>query len=118
MVDGMDYQQHLRVEADRLHTRRLPTRGLHPHPSKGGGGSIPCPRSRNFTPRKARDPYDEPRTSQAEFTLSWDQYRKGRINQARIDRGRQAFVDNRALLDGLAARFPVPPRIVVAIWGL
>ncbi|ONG53810.1 lytic transglycosylase [Pseudoroseomonas deserti] len=55
---------------------------------------------------------------QAEFTLSWDQYRQGRINQARIDRGRQAFVDNRALLDGLAARFPVPPRIVVAIWGL
>lgn len=66
MVDGMDYQQHLRVEADRLHTRRLPTRGLHPHPSKGGGGSIPCPRSRNFTPRKARDPYDEPKSSQAD----------------------------------------------------
>ncbi|WP_159996418.1 lytic transglycosylase domain-containing protein [Roseomonas sp. 18066] len=55
---------------------------------------------------------------QAEFTLSWDQYRQGRINQARIDRGRQAFADNRALLDSLAARFPVSPRIVVAIWGL
>ncbi|WP_419897032.1 lytic murein transglycosylase [Roseomonas sp. USHLN139] len=55
---------------------------------------------------------------QAEFTLSWDQYRAGRINQARIDRGRQAFADNRALLDSLAGRFPVPPRIIVAIWGL
>jgi membrane-bound lytic murein transglycosylase B len=55
---------------------------------------------------------------QAEFTLTWDQYRHGRINQQRIDGGRKAYAENRALLDAIAVRFQVNPRVVVAIWGL
>jgi membrane-bound lytic murein transglycosylase B len=55
---------------------------------------------------------------QAEFTLSWEQYRQGRLAQPRIDRGRQVFADNRALLEAVAGRYPVSPRIVVAVWGL
>jgi membrane-bound lytic murein transglycosylase B len=55
---------------------------------------------------------------QAEFTLSWDQYRDGRISQQRVDRGRRAFAENRALLGGIAERFKVSPRVVVAVWGL
>jgi membrane-bound lytic murein transglycosylase B len=55
---------------------------------------------------------------QAEFTLSWEQYRDGRISQQRVDRGRRAFAENRALLEGIAERFKVSPRVVVAVWGL
>ncbi len=55
---------------------------------------------------------------QAEFTLSWEQYRDGRINPQRVDGGRKAFAQNSALLDAIAARFSVSPRVVVAIWGL
>lgn len=55
---------------------------------------------------------------QAEFTLTWDQYRDGRITQQRVDRGRQAFAQNRELLDAIAARFQVNPRVIVAVWGL
>lgn len=55
---------------------------------------------------------------QPEFTLTWDQYRDGRISQQRVDRGRQVFADNRALLDAIAGRFRVNPRVIIAIWGL
>jgi membrane-bound lytic murein transglycosylase B len=55
---------------------------------------------------------------QPEFTLTWAQYRDGRVSQQRVDRGRQAFADNRALLDSIAARFQVSPRVIVAVWGL
>ncbi len=55
---------------------------------------------------------------QPEFTLTWEQYRDGRITQQRVERGRQAYADNRVLLDAIASRFEVNPRVVVAIWGL
>jgi len=55
---------------------------------------------------------------QAEFTLSWEQYRDGRINQQRIDGGRKAFAQNQPMLDAIATRYPVNPRVVVAVWGL
>jgi membrane-bound lytic murein transglycosylase B len=55
---------------------------------------------------------------QPEFTLTWEQYRDGRLSQTRIDGGRRAFADNRATLEAVQARFKVTPRVVVAIWGL
>ncbi len=55
---------------------------------------------------------------QPEFTQSWAQYRDARLSQGRIDAGRRAFADNRATLEGVQARFRVPARIVVAIWGI
>jgi membrane-bound lytic murein transglycosylase B len=55
---------------------------------------------------------------QPEFTQTWAQYRDARLSQTRIDAGRRAFADNRATLDAVQARFRVPARIVVAIWGL
>ncbi|WP_424812033.1 lytic murein transglycosylase [Roseococcus sp. YIM B11640] len=55
---------------------------------------------------------------QAEFTQTWPQYRDARLTQTRIDAGRRAFVDNRALLDSIQNRFRVSARVVVAIWGM
>ncbi len=55
---------------------------------------------------------------QPEFTQTWEQYRDARLSQTRIDGGRRAFAENRAILDAVGGRFRVNPRIVVAIWGL
>jgi membrane-bound lytic murein transglycosylase B len=55
---------------------------------------------------------------QAETTLTWDQYRDRIVSQARIDNGRRAYADNRALLQSLEGRFRVPGRFMVAIWGM
>ncbi|MFT8242687.1 lytic murein transglycosylase [Roseomonas sp. BN140053] len=55
---------------------------------------------------------------QAEFTMTWEQYRDGRLTPQRIDRGRQMVAENRALLESIEQRFQVSSRVVVAIWGL
>ena len=55
---------------------------------------------------------------QPEFTMTWAQYRDRQISSSRVDRGRQVFADNRALLDSIGARYSVNPRVVVAIWGM
>jgi membrane-bound lytic murein transglycosylase B len=55
---------------------------------------------------------------QPEFTQTWEQYRDARLSQTRIDGGRRAFAENRAVLDAVQGRFRVSPRVVVAIWGL
>jgi membrane-bound lytic murein transglycosylase B len=55
---------------------------------------------------------------QPEFTQTWAQYRDARLSPQRIEAGRRAFADNRATLEAVQARFRVPARIVVAIWGL
>jgi membrane-bound lytic murein transglycosylase B len=55
---------------------------------------------------------------QAEFTQTWPQYRDARLSPTRIENGRRALAENRALLDGIEARYRVDRRIVLAIWGL
>jgi membrane-bound lytic murein transglycosylase B len=55
---------------------------------------------------------------QPEFTLTWAQYRDGRLSQNRIEAGRRAMADNEATLGSVQRRFKVPARMVVAIWGL
>lgn len=55
---------------------------------------------------------------QPEFTQTWEQYRDARLSQARIEGGRRAYVENRAVLEAAQSRFKVTPRVVVAIWGL
>lgn len=55
---------------------------------------------------------------QPEFTQTWEQYRDARLSPTRIEAGRRAFAENRALLAGIEQRYGVSPRAVVAIWGL
>ncbi|MBP0492965.1 lytic murein transglycosylase [Pararoseomonas indoligenes] len=55
---------------------------------------------------------------QPEGTMTWDRYRELIVSQTRIDNGRRAFAENRALLQSLEDRFRVPARVMVAIWGM
>jgi len=55
---------------------------------------------------------------QAEFTLSWEAYRDGRLSESRINAGRRAYAENRALLQQVQARTRVSARVVMGIWGL
>lgn len=50
--------------------------------------------------------------------LTWEQYRERMVSQTRIENGRRAFAENRRLLDAVASRYGVSPRVVVAIWGM
>jgi membrane-bound lytic murein transglycosylase B len=55
---------------------------------------------------------------QPEFTMTWAQYRALLITDKRIDAGRAAVRDNRALLSAVRSRFGVGPSVVTGIWGL
>jgi membrane-bound lytic murein transglycosylase B len=55
---------------------------------------------------------------QPEGVLTWEQYRDRIVSQTRIDNGRRAYADNRALLQAIESRYSVSPRVIVAIWGM
>ncbi|WP_135469160.1 lytic murein transglycosylase [Crenalkalicoccus roseus] len=55
---------------------------------------------------------------QPETVLTWEQYRDRIVSPTRVENGRRAYAENRALLDAIAARFRVSPRVIVAIWGM
>ena len=55
---------------------------------------------------------------QPEFVQTFWQYLDGRINGARIERGRAMLAQHRALLDQLEARYGVARNYLVAFWGL
>ena len=82
------------------------------------GGVSAATINRAFTGLRANDRVLELDRRQAEFTQTWPQYRDARLSQARIDAGRRAYADNRALLESIQSRFRVSARVVVAIWGL
>jgi membrane-bound lytic murein transglycosylase B len=54
---------------------------------------------------------------QAEFTLSFWRY-MDRVNAQRINKGRELLKKHGALLKRVHKRFGVPPRFLVAFWGL
>jgi len=56
--------------------------------------------------------------AQAEVVFSLEKYVSRRLTPQLIRSGRDAYAANRALLDQVAERYGVPPRIIVAIWGI
>jgi membrane-bound lytic murein transglycosylase B len=82
------------------------------------GGVSAATINRAFTGLRPNDRVLELDRRQAEFTQTWPQYRDARLSPARIDGGRRAYADNRALLESIQSRFRVSARVVVAIWGL
>ena len=56
--------------------------------------------------------------AQAEVVFSLEKYVSRRLTPQLIRSGRDAYAANRALLDQVAERYGVPPRIIVAIWGM
>ncbi len=55
---------------------------------------------------------------QPELTLSVGEYLSRYVPRGRIERGRQHLTANSALLEEIGARYGVPPRFIVALWGL
>jgi membrane-bound lytic murein transglycosylase B len=55
---------------------------------------------------------------QPEGVLTWEQYRDRIVSPTRIENGRRAYAENRALLQAIEQRYQVSPRVIVAIWGM
>lgn len=55
---------------------------------------------------------------QPEFTLTFREYMDKVVPPARVEKGRQRLRENRALLDGIAAKYGVQARFLVAFWGV
>jgi membrane-bound lytic murein transglycosylase B len=55
---------------------------------------------------------------QPEFTQTFWTYLRQRVNDARIKRGRALLVKHRDLLHKIHAEYGVPPRYLIAFWGL
>ena len=56
--------------------------------------------------------------SQFEFTRTFLTYLGKCVTDERIKRGRKLLVEHRILLDKVYAQFHVPPRYIVALWGV
>ena len=55
---------------------------------------------------------------QPELTLSLREYLSRYVSTPRIERGRARLAEHRELLDEIGAKYGVPPRFIVALWGL
>jgi membrane-bound lytic murein transglycosylase B len=56
--------------------------------------------------------------TQAEVVFSLEQYVARRLTPRLIRNGRVAYAEHRALLENVAERYRVAPRVIVAIWGI
>ena len=55
---------------------------------------------------------------QPEFTETFANYLSKRVNEQRIERGRQLYAQHRPLLEKIAQEYGVPPQYLLAFWGL
>ena len=55
---------------------------------------------------------------QPELTLSFDDYIARVVTDARRDGAAEHYLANRPLLDAIGKRYGVPPRYIVALWGI
>lgn len=55
---------------------------------------------------------------QPEGRLSFAQYKKNVINQARIDKGRKMMRTHHRELQAASNKYGVPPQVIVALWGI
>jgi membrane-bound lytic murein transglycosylase B len=55
---------------------------------------------------------------QPERTRTFDEYIGSVVSQGRVDNGRKALQENRALLEEIGQRYGVQPRFIVALWGI
>jgi membrane-bound lytic murein transglycosylase B len=56
--------------------------------------------------------------AQAEVVFSLEEYVARRLTARLIRSGREAYAENRVLLEKVAERYGVAPKIIVAIWGI
>jgi len=55
---------------------------------------------------------------QPETTITFDAYSRRILAPSRIDKGSELLDEHKALLREIAARYGVPPQIIVALWGI
>ena len=82
------------------------------------GGVSQATLQRAFTGLQPNQRVIELDRRQSEAVLTWEEYRERIVSPTRIENGRRAFAENRALLDRIGSRYGVSPRAVVAIWGM
>ncbi|MDZ7749189.1 MAG: lytic murein transglycosylase [Halofilum sp. (in: g-proteobacteria)] len=56
--------------------------------------------------------------AQPEFTTTFDDYLGRRVTQERVERGRELLAEHRDLLERVYREYGVPPRYLVAFWGM
>jgi len=56
--------------------------------------------------------------TQPEFNLSLAQYMSMMVNEARVQKGRQMYRENRVLLERIRNEYGVPPQYILAFWAL
>ena len=56
--------------------------------------------------------------SQPEVTLTFDQYVGRVVPESRVEKGRELLAKHRELLEPIGRKYGVPPRIIVALWGI
>ena len=56
--------------------------------------------------------------SQFEFSETFLHYLRKTVTEDRIERGRQLLLQHQKLLDNIYSQFNVPPRYLIALWGL
>ena len=56
--------------------------------------------------------------SQPEVTITFAQYVERVVPESRVAQGRKLLADHRDLLEPIGRKFGVPPRFIVALWGI
>ncbi|TXL72183.1 lytic murein transglycosylase [Vineibacter terrae] len=56
--------------------------------------------------------------SQPEFKLTWQEYLDRVVSEERVARGRELARANAALLNRIGDSYGVPPKVIVALWGI
>lgn len=56
--------------------------------------------------------------SQPEVTLTFDQYVERVVPESRVAKGRKLLAKHRDLLEPIGRKYGVPPRFIVALWGI
>ncbi|MGH6945310.1 MAG: lytic murein transglycosylase [Geminicoccaceae bacterium] len=56
--------------------------------------------------------------SQVETRISFDTYKARVLSESRVERGRELYRAHKPLLERIAADYGVPPRFIVALWGI
>ena len=56
--------------------------------------------------------------SQPEVTLTFDQYVERVVPESRVAKGRKLLAEHRDLLEPIGRKYGVPPRFIVALWGI
>ncbi len=56
--------------------------------------------------------------AQPESTITFEEYIDRVVTKSRIKEGRKKLSENRQMLDKVAIKYGVPPRFIVALWGI